>query len=226
MATTQILAMADLQQQLAARLQSHKDSLPPPTSSRVRVKKDGFYLPDGSQLDELEAVIVDMRFVNTFYAKRYVPGQIDPPDCWSVSSDANNMLPSEDASKKQNDICGIAGEAGCCPKNEWGSAPGGGAGKACGNRLRIAVVTPDATDKSPTYIIDLPPTSAGALIKLTRSMSVPYQVVTMKFTTDQKVDYPKVLIEVMGPAPDALAPYLMGLIDKSQDLLDRGFNFD
>jgi hypothetical protein len=219
--TQQIATMADLRTQLAERLQNQRNTMPPPTTSRIKMKvKEGFTLPDGTVLDTLEAVVVDMRYVNTYYSKRYSPGNVDAPDCWAVGEDYNLLAPDAASKKVQSEAC----EG--CPLNEWGSAPGGGAGKACGNKIRLAVVPPDATVDSPIWTIDMPPTSAGQFLKVFRGLTLPMQTVIMTFSLDPKVDYPKVVTTLDGPAPDSLAPHLLPLMDKSKDPLDRGFDYD
>lgn len=219
---TNIATMADLRANLAAKLQQQRSTLPPATGTKIRVKaKEGFTLPDGTVLDELEAVILDIRYVNALYTKRYTPGQVESPDCWSVSADANDMAPDDRSTKKASDAC----EG--CPKNEWGSDTGGGRGKACKNTIRLALVAPDATAKSPVYILDLAPTSTGPFLKILRGLnSVPYQTQIFNFSLDSKVDYPKINSAILGMAPDDLAPYLLDLVDRSQDLINRGFDYD
>jgi hypothetical protein len=51
------------------------------------------------------------------------------------------------------------------------------------------------------------------------------QTVVMNFSLDDKVEFVKVNTSLMSPAPDTVAPYLMGLIDKCQASINRGFDF-
>lgn len=215
-----IASMQDLQAFLAKNANSQLDTLPPPTSTRVSAKKTGFALPTGVQLDELEIVPIGMSYINALYTKRYVPGQIESPTCWSVSLDANGMVPSDKSDKVQHTQCDG------CPKNEWGSSPTGG-GKACGNKIRVAFVTPDATTDSPVYTIDLAPTSTKPFIQTVRSLGErPMQTVIFKLSLDTKVDYPKVLTELDGDIDPGLVPHIPALMEKAQPLLVRGFDYD
>ena len=220
--STNIATMADLRTTLAAKLQQQRAALPPASGTKIRIKaKEGFIFPDGTTLDELEAVILDIRFVNALYTKRFTPGQVESPDCWSVSADATNMTPNDKSAKKASSTCDE------CPKNEWGSDVGGGRGKACKNTIRLAIAAPDATEKSPVYTLDLAPTSTGPLLKVLRAMdNIPYQTQIFNFSLDPKVDYAKVNSTVLGTAPDDLAPHLLDLMEKSQSLIDRGFDYD
>lgn len=218
--STQVMTLADLKNQLAQKLQDQKSMLPPPTSTTIRITREGFVLPDGRKADQIVGVVVDMRYINALYTKRYVPGQVESPTCWAVSADANDMTPSEKSAKVQAPSC-IG-----CPHNEWGSA---GAGKTCKNTIRLALVTSDSDAKAPVFIMNLAPTSTGPFLKELRALvndGTPYQTALFQFDMDNSVDYPKILSKVIGPAPDALAPSIMPLIVSAQDRLNRGFDYD
>jgi len=216
--TNAVLNMADLRTQLAQKLQDQRSALPPPISSRIRpVPKEGFKLPDETIIEELEAVVLDVRYINALYIKPFKRGEIETPGCWSVSSDANVMVPDAECVKPRQETC----EG--CPMNEFGSK---GNGKACKNTIRLALVAPDATDKTNPYILDLAPTSTSMFLKVLRSLTVPMQCVVMNFSLDSKVEYAKVNSKLLSPAPDTLAPYLIGLIEAAQPAINRGYNFD
>ena len=211
--------LQDLRTQLAARLQEQKSALPPPTSSRIKtIAKEGFSLPDGSVLEELEAVVVDVRYVNALYLKPYKPGVIEAPSCWAISDDANTMAPDAKAEKPVHSSC----EG--CPNNEWGSGANG-SGKKCKNGIRLALLQPDANDKSPILTLDLPPTSMAPFLKVLRTLTVPVQTVIMRFSLDPKQTYAKIITELLSPAPDSLAPFLLPAIDRAQPLIGRGFDY-
>lgn len=217
---TAVMNLQDLRTQLAAKLQEQKNTLPPPTSTRIKaVAKEGFALPTGEVIEELEAIVVDVRYVNALYLKPYKAGVIETPSCWAVSADANTMVPDEKSEKAVHSAC----EG--CPNNEWGSGANG-SGKKCKNTIRLALLQPDATDKSPILTLDLPPTSTGPFLKTLRTLTVPIQTVVMRFSLDPKQTYAKVLTELLSPAPDAVAPYLLAAIDKAQPLIGRGFDYD
>lgn len=215
-----IMNMQDLRTQLAAKLQEQKSTLPPPTSSRIKaVAKEGFALPTGQVIEELEAIVVDVRYVNALYLKPYKPGVIETPSCWAISADANELVPNEKSEKAVHIAC----EG--CPNNEWGSGAND-LGKKCKNTIRLALLQPDATDKSPILTLDLPPTSTGPFLKVLRTLSVPVQTVVMHFSLDPKQTYAKIITKLLSPAPDAVAPYLMTAIDKAQPLINRGFDYE
>jgi len=216
--TNAIMTLADLRQQLAAKLLDQRSALPPPTSSRIRpVVNEGFKLPDEIILEELEGIVVDVRYINALYLKPFKRGEVEQPPCWCVSADANNMAPDAECSKAKSENCNG------CPMNEFGSK---GSGKACKNTIRLAIVPPDATDSTVPYILDLAPTSTTSFLKAYRGLKVPIQTVVMSFSLDKKVEYAKIITTLLSPAPDSIAPYLFGLIDSAQAAIGRGYNFD
>jgi hypothetical protein len=61
------------------------------------------------------------------------PDDIDahkPPDCASMDS----ITPDPDVKNKQSDTCAL------CPHNVWGPQPGGRDGRACRDRMRLAII--------------------------------------------------------------------------------------
>ena len=215
-----VMNLQDLRTQLAAKLQDQKNTLPPPTSSKIKpVVKEGFALPNGQVLEELEAIVVDVRYVNALYLKPYKPGAIETPSCWALNADANILAPNEASEKPVHATC----EG--CPNNEWGSGANG-SGKRCKNMIRLALLPPDATEKTSVFILDLPPTSTGPFLKVLRGLSVPMQTVVMRFSLDPKQTYAKVLTELLSPAPDAVAPFILGAIERAKPTIERGFDYN
>lgn len=213
-----MINLQDLRASLAAKLQEQRAALPPPTSARIRpVVKEGFKLPDESVVEELEGIVVDIRYINALYVKPFKRGEIETPGCWVVSPDANNMAPDEKSTKPRAASC----EG--CQFNEFGSK---GNGKACKNTVRLAIIPTDATDKTTPYLLDLAPTSTSPFLKLIRGLKVPIQTVVLRFSLDNKVEYVKVIPELLSPAPDSVAPFIMGLIEKAQPAISRGYDFD
>lgn len=221
MTTNAVMTLADLRNQLATKEQVRRATMPTPSSTKIKVvAKQGFELPTGETLDHLEAVVLDFRYINTYYAKRYVAGQVESPVCWSLSDDATTMVPDETSSKPQHADCAE------CPMNQWESAGGGSKGKACKNSIRLALVSPDATDKSPILTLDLAPTSTQSFIKAYGALRVPLQTVIFNFTLDSKVDYGKVISAATTESCEGIAPYLLGLMDRAVGPVTRGFNYD
>lgn len=122
--------------------------------------------------DFLELCIVDWAYTNTFYAGRYDPNVKRGPACAAVGrEDHDNLLPfSGDTYTPVHDACGD------CPKNEWGSDPQGGRGKACKNAVRLVVAAVEdarmaqrdglSAAQVSTYYLTVPVTSVQGLMKV------------------------------------------------------------
>jgi len=87
------------------------------------------------------AVIFDAAYENAWYPGAYDPKNITAPDCWAIARDEEDLAPSNVVSEPVSPDCVN------CPKNDWGSDPSGGKGKACKNVRRIALVQASELDK-------------------------------------------------------------------------------
>jgi hypothetical protein len=94
-------------------------------------------------------------FENQLYVGKYNANDVKPPVCYAFGETEAEMVPHKDVAEPQNAQCGMPGQPGCCPKNEWKSDPDGGNGKACKNVRRIAFLhrddleTPEKVAKAP-----------------------------------------------------------------------------
>jgi hypothetical protein len=79
-------------------------------------------------------VIFDSAYENAWYPGAYDPKNIVAPDCWAIARAEEDMAPSNVVPEPVSPGCVD------CPKNEWGSDPAGGKGKACKNVRRIALI--------------------------------------------------------------------------------------
>lgn len=132
--------MAELKSRLAA-----------PTGDKIKVEDKQFKLPSGDILDFLDIVIVDFVYYNSYYESSYVKGEFVPPTCFALAAEPTGMSPSDNSPDCQSGV-GCAG----CWANQFGS---NGKGKACQNRLLIAVLPTNATAETPLAILDLSPTA-------------------------------------------------------------------
>ncbi len=87
--------------------------------------------------DKMEIIILDHVLENTWYSEPYNALKPATPDCYALGRDESELAPHAESDDPQNDFCST------CPKNEWGSDPNGGRGKACKNTRRIAVIAAD-----------------------------------------------------------------------------------
>lgn len=88
--------------------------------------------------NKLQCVILSAPIERLYYDARYDPTKLVGPKCFAIAPLATNMAPSDRAEGKQHDTC----EG--CPKNEWGSSPSGGKGKACRETRRLLLIPADS----------------------------------------------------------------------------------
>lgn len=131
---------------LRARLQK-------PSGDRIKISNKQFTLPGGTVFDFLDVVIVDAVYANRYYGSSYDKNTIVPPDCFATSPTESGLIPSPNSPELQN-----AGGCTGCPQNVFGSAIVG-KGKACKNRMLLAVLPTDATLETPFSILDISPTA-------------------------------------------------------------------
>ena len=212
--------MVNIQEQLAQELAELDKTVAPPSGVRISLKGKQFAFPDGKvSPGPINAVILDWRSVNQYYKGAYNPQKIEPPSCYAMAKDRTGMAPMETAPDPQATAC----EG--CPWNEWGSASGGGRGKACKNQVKIALVPPDATATTPPWIIDVAPSATSGFTNFVNNCKgqfgkLPIQMqVSLDFDPNQ--DYPKLTFADPEPLPDALVPMMFGLRTIAQPLLDK-----
>lgn len=88
----------------------------------------------------IDVVIIGSPVERLYYADRYDPTKPSGPACFALSPQATGMRPSAIVENPTHATC----EG--CPKNEWGSAPNGGKGKACRETRRILMLVPEQAE--------------------------------------------------------------------------------
>lgn len=179
-------------------LQDLKDRLKAPGGDKITFKKRKFNLPNGDVLDFLDVVIVDFVYSNKYYSSAYQEDAIVPPDCFAIAAVESDMAPSK-----------LSPDAQCktscaeCPQNKYASR---GKGKACSNRILMAVLPSDATAETPFAIIDVPPTSlkgwAQYASSVARGLGRPPFGVISHIEMDDGYDYAKLVFSDPVPLDD------------------------
>ena len=145
--------VVNVQEALKKELAGMKDRVEPPSGYMISTKGKVFNLPNGSSSDgPLTCVVLDWATANTYFEGIYNPKDVKPPVCFAISAEPAKAAPSDKVPNKQAELCSD------CPKNEWGSDPQGGKGKACKNTRRLLIVPIDATEKTPCWVISVSPT--------------------------------------------------------------------
>lgn len=103
--------------------------------NKISIRKRRYTLGEEKLGRELNVVVLDFVYLNTYYKGKFKEGKPNIPACFALSEDGEDMEPHKNVRKPQNDDC-----AGC-PMNEWGS--GKGRAKACQGRRRLALIHVD-----------------------------------------------------------------------------------
>lgn len=177
-------SMANIDAELTNEVANIKNQIGQSSSNKLTLEATGdFVLPDGANLgNEIQVVVLDFSSQNKFYDQAYNKDNPAPPACYAIGlpasqggSDLKSMAPEADSPEIQNPDCPT------CPLNQFGSAAGGGKGKACQNRRTAAVLVidpdnPDAHNEpdAPIYALEMSPSNIksfdGAINNATKAM--------------------------------------------------------
>jgi hypothetical protein len=211
-------ALIDIKEQLKKELQTMEKSVPAPSGHNISVAGKLFKLPNGeTSPGPFHCVILDWRNFNRYYppGAEYNAQNPKPPACFAVNKVIEQLAPHEKASDPQHDSCAD------CPQNAWGSDPRGGRGKACENRVRIAVVPADAKEDADVYTLGISRTAlkhwASFINNLEAVGKHPIQVISV-LSFDPNQSYPTVRFAIKSEH-DRLEP-MWQLREKAQGLLD------
>jgi len=179
--------MQSIQEQLQAELNQLGNTVAPPASRKISIKGKQFTLPDGTtHQGPMQAVILDHINFNAYYKKPYDPQNPAPPDCFALHKTIPEMAPHKEAAEPQSEDCGS------CPMNQFGSASTG-KGKACRNKVRLAVAPANAALDDEPMTIEVAPSSiktwSSYVNKLRQQSILPVQVVT-KISFDPNAAFP------------------------------------
>lgn len=143
---------------------------------------------------ELKGVVLDYYPINAWWHDEY-GGEKNPPTCSSMDCKTGTGAPEH----------GIPVGQACatCPKNQWGSDPRGGRGKACKNMVRVYLLQEGNVFP---VLLALPPTSIGGwkqyIQRLTNKLLPYYGVVTVarleKDRNENGIEYSKVVFAKAG----------------------------
>jgi hypothetical protein len=149
--------LAKQREEMAARLAA-------PAGDYIKIGTDkSFTFPNGDTTSQpFEGIVLDFQYYNVMYEGSFVRGQPNRAICFANGAIDRTMAPSDAAPEKQADACGV------CPMNQFGSA---GAGKACKNRILVALLPPDATEDTEPNVLSIPPTALKHFQKYMRTLT-------------------------------------------------------
>jgi len=176
-----------------------------PQVPRIEILREGqVFRIAGSQetFPEFNAVIVAHHATRTYYSKPMGEGANRRPDC----SSSNGLFGSPGQADDGSDACPIPPElrksnqakyknqfiCATCPKNEWGTEPKGGRGKACKERhvLYLMPTDPELASKIP-FLLRIAPSSLGVkdrFFTLLTTRGIPHQTVITKLALKQETN--------------------------------------
>jgi hypothetical protein len=222
MASAPSQALVDVRARIAAQIAQSAGSFSLPSVSKISTNNKRFGMPDGStNAGPLRVVILDWRNVRAYFTGVYNAQNPSPPKCAAMAFKLEDLKPLPFSTTPQHETC----EG--CPRDEWGSDPSGGKGKACKNGVRLAVVPADLGGtvdpaKVPILALDITPTglkSWNSLVAETAAKNLsPLQLIT-EVTFNSEVSYPTLLFDATGlHGNDERA---IALLDEAQKLFNQ-----
>lgn len=160
------------------------------TGTYIGIKDSEFTFQGASLGDEMEVIILDHTFFNTWNDAPYNKEEIRIPACIAISKNKEDLAPTENSPIPQSEDCYF------CDLNQWGSAETG-RGKACGTRRRIAVILSSQLDEDIGDIeiayISVPPTSMKNFTKYVNGVNKvhkrPSNSVVTSITFDEESEW-------------------------------------
>lgn len=157
--------------------------------------------------NKVECIIVAAAFRNAYYVGRYDPNNIVNPNCFALSESDDGMVPHENVTEPESGACKG------CEKDEWGSDPNGGRGKACKQGRRLVLIPANALEEgeekvkaAELAVLDLPVTSVKNYSQFVNTLSVSAgvpawaAVCQISVVPDAKTQF-KVLFQAMRVIP-------------------------
>lgn len=186
----------DVNAAMAAEMEQIQKRISAPSGDRIMVTQGKtFKLPNGSELDELEAVVVDFCAANFYYTEAYDRGNVVPPACFALGLEPAGLVASDNSPDKQCASCAA------CWANQFGS---NGKGKACQNTRLLALLTPDADAETPLYLLKVSPTAIknfdAHVNSVANSFKMPVRAVVTQISFSQESEYATLRFKTLRPA--------------------------
>lgn len=177
--------------------------------------------------NKLECIVLASRHTNLYYEGKYDPNNIMNPSCYAYGEDEKTLAPHPSVVNPINTTC-----AGC-PKNEWGSDPGGGRGKACKNSRSLALIPADTAPAdvlvAEIAVLKLPVTSVANWSNYVNKLSTlfnrpPLGVVTEVGTQPDTKSQFKVVFQYKSNVGNDMMPGLLAKVETAIPLLEREYS--
>lgn len=177
--------------------------------------------------DKVKCIVINSVFENQWYKSKYDPDNPASPSCYAIADLEDDLKPHPDSEAPQSPTCAE------CPKNVWGSDPGGGKGKACKNVRRIGLIAdndaanPQSVQKADVAVAKLPVTSVGNWSTYANQIAnvlklPPLAVITeMSVTPNNKTIF-QVDFELVDKINDG--PVIQALLTKRKDTMSMMYS--
>lgn len=241
----QTTALVDWEKEMAAQAKVAADVVANIGGNVPRFSVRGGMLSiDDQQVpnNQMGVVIADAALVNTYYTGKYDPDDPQPPTCFAIGREDGKLAPHPSVVER-----GQAQSESCrgCPMNAFGTAETG-KGKACRNRVRLALIKageydaqgrfapyddPEHFDASPFALLEVPPTSVGAYATFVKQVASamrlpPHGLFTkVRAAPDPKVQV-RVFFEPIAKAPTSLLATLVKRNREAGPIVEQPFNLD
>lgn len=212
------------QAQVAAKAESKQGG-----SGNFFSTKGGQLMFDGNPLpgNTLDAIVLASVAENCYYEGKYDPKNPASPVCFAFEPDDPDaeMVPHKLSTKPQHTDCAT------CPHNEFGTADGGtGAGKACKNLRRLALIPAGKAERG-TFVFNssddlraavigylkVPPTSTKEWARYVKTLAAtvqrpPYAVASRVSLVPAGTTF-KVTVDLLDKAPAGLREAILAQRD-------------
>lgn len=156
-------------------------------------------LPDGTETESLDVVVLDYAYRNQFYKTTYNPNDYQPPVCQAIGKETNDYLTPSDvlSTEKQHHSCNT------CPKHQWKSHANGRA-RACQDQILLALMLPDPAQDDHIMLVKVSPTAlklvAPYLLKMVDMYGHPLKVITT-LSVDISTGWPRINLKFLSKNP-------------------------
>ena len=224
-------------QRALEKAKSRQAIRPVSTENQVISIKGGIFTYNGAPLPEiLNVIILDEVVENSYYTKPYSENEFQAPVCYAFSEPVSTatgelgegMHPHEKSPTPQSVECKG------CRQNEFGTSPfGSGAGKACGNRRRLLVMSADnlkSLDKAMVALLKVPPTGLKVwdayvnwLYRI-EELSPEYAITALSLKKLKPTDQSALpCFDFIGMLPDDVCDQVETIIERNRELLLQPF---
>jgi hypothetical protein len=189
-------------EQLANEVSNIQARISAPSGDRIRMNGSaGFVLPDGTEAETIDGVIVDFVSSNLLFEGAFDAKNPQPPGCFAVGPEPTTLIPSNNSPNKQAETCAV------CSNNQFGS---NGKGKACKNTRLLAIKALDSDDIA---ILSVPPTSIKAFDSYVSTLASKHRLppvgVLTRISLDRSVTYAAPRFDVVKPLGEDELPAVM-----------------